>query len=120
MDNYNYDNFPELSVASINCNSLSMSVTSKSNQIKKIYGITKLNKDIIFLSDIRLCNKNLILASNDCSKIFISLFLNLSKCFTIFNSCVSLLLVSVDSGLASIFSDKIFSRFCFSLVSLAC
>ena len=70
MDNYNYDNFPELSVASINCNSLSMSVTSKSNQIKKIYGITKLNKDIIFLSDIRLCNKNLILASNDCSKIF--------------------------------------------------
>ena len=47
-----------------------MSVTSKSNQIKKIYGITKLNKDIIFLSDIRLCNKNLILASNDCSKIF--------------------------------------------------
>ena len=63
-------NFPELSIASINCNSLNMSVTSKINQTKKIYGITKLKTDIIFLSDIRLCNKNLVSASNDLTKIF--------------------------------------------------
>ena len=61
---------PELSVASINCNSLNMSLSSKHNQTKKIYGICKLNTDIIFLSDIRLCNKNLVSASNDCSKAF--------------------------------------------------
>ena len=62
--------FPELSIASINCNSLNMSVSSKHNQIKKIYGITKLKSDIILLSDIRMCNKNLVSASSDCSKIF--------------------------------------------------
>ena len=70
MDQHNYDNFPVLSITSINCNSLNMSVTSKNNQTKKIYGITKLKSDIIFLSDIRLCNKNLMSASNGCSKIF--------------------------------------------------
>ena len=63
-------NFPELSIASVNCNSLNMSVTSKINQTKKIYGITKLKTDLIFLSDIRLCNKNLVSASNDFTKIF--------------------------------------------------
>ena len=62
--------FPELSIASINCNSLNMSVSSKHNQIKKIYGISKLKRDIILLSDIRMCNKNLVSASSDCSKIF--------------------------------------------------
>ena len=63
-------NLPVLTVSSINCNSLNMSVTSKHNQLKKIYGITKLKTDVIFLSDIRLCNRNLVSASNDCSKIF--------------------------------------------------
>ena len=63
-------NLPVLTVSSINCNSLNMSVTSKHNQLKKIYGITKLKTDVIFLSDIRLCNRNLVSASNDCTKIF--------------------------------------------------
>ena len=48
MDQENYDNFPALSITSINCNSLNMSATSKINQTKKIYGITKLKSDIIF------------------------------------------------------------------------
>ena len=48
MDHYNYDNFPVLSITSINCNSLNMSATSKNNQTKKIYGITRLKSDIIF------------------------------------------------------------------------
>ena len=70
VDNFNYADFPELSISSVNCNSLNMSVTSKHNQIKKIYGITKLRTDIILLSDIRLCNRNLVSASNDCTRIF--------------------------------------------------
>ena len=47
------ENFPELSVSSVNCNSLNMSTSSKHNQIKKIYGITKLKSDVILLSDIQ-------------------------------------------------------------------
>ena len=70
IDNIDALTIPELSFASINCNSLNMSLTSKSNQLKKLYGIAKLNKDIIFLSDIRICNQNLVSSSNDCSKIF--------------------------------------------------
>ena len=71
IDNNNdHATFPEISISSINCNSLNMSVTSKKNQTRKIYGITKLKTDIILLSDIRLCNKNLVSASNDCAKIF--------------------------------------------------
>ena len=66
----NFTDFPELTIASVNCNSLNMSVSSKHNQCKKIYGITKLQTDIILLSDIRLCNKNLVSASNDCAKVF--------------------------------------------------
>ena len=70
LENFNYTDFPELSISCINCNSLNMSVSSKHNQIRKIYGITKLKTDIILLSDIRLCNRNLVSASNDCSKTF--------------------------------------------------
>ena len=63
-------NLPELKISSINCNSLNMSVSSKHNQLKKLYGITKLKSDVIMLSDIRMCNRNLVSASNDCSKVF--------------------------------------------------
>jgi hypothetical protein len=48
----------ELTISSINCNSLNMSNSAKWNQSIKIYGIAKLRTDIIFLSDIRLSNKN--------------------------------------------------------------
>ena len=47
-----------------------MSVSSKHNQLKKLYGITKLKSDVIMLSNIRMCNRNLVSASNDCSKVF--------------------------------------------------
>ena len=70
LENFNLTDFPELSISCINCNSLNMSVSSKHNQTRKIYGISKLKTDIIFLSDIRLCNRNLVSASNDCSKTF--------------------------------------------------
>jgi exonuclease III len=56
--------------SSINCNSLNMSSTGKLNQSVKIYAITKLKTDIIFLSDIRLSNRNLISCSNEINKLF--------------------------------------------------
>jgi exonuclease III len=61
-----------LTFSSINCNSLNMSMSSKCNQALKIQGITKLNTDIIFLSDIRLSNKYLVSAANDIEKMFLS------------------------------------------------
>jgi exonuclease III len=47
---------PHISVASINCNSLNMSSLGKDIHLLKIHGIVSLNTDVIFLSDIRLCN----------------------------------------------------------------
>ena len=49
--------FPLINISSVNCNSLNMSSTASNLHIRKIYGIVKLKTDIIFLSDIRLCNK---------------------------------------------------------------
>ena len=60
--------FPELTVSGINCNSLNMSTSSKHNQLRKIYGITKLKTDYIFLSDI--CNRNLVSGIADITKSF--------------------------------------------------
>jgi exonuclease III len=45
-----------LTVSSINCNSLNMSSTGSFNHKLKMYGITKLRTDIIFMCDIRLSN----------------------------------------------------------------
>jgi exonuclease III len=50
------DPVPKLTYASINCNSLNMSSVGNNNHLLKIYGITSLRTDIIFLSDVRLCN----------------------------------------------------------------
>jgi exonuclease III len=50
--------FPKISISSVNCNSLNMSSASSNVHMRKIYGIVKLKTDIIFLSDIRLCNKS--------------------------------------------------------------
>ena len=47
-----------------------MSVTSKQNQIRKIYGIVKLKTDIIFLSDVRICNRNLVNGISDILCVF--------------------------------------------------
>jgi hypothetical protein len=49
--------FPKISIASINCNSLNMASVNKQTRIRKIYGITSLRTDVILLSDIRMCNK---------------------------------------------------------------
>jgi len=45
---------PEITVSAINCNSLNMSTTSSQSHKLKVYGITSLRSDIIFLSDTRL------------------------------------------------------------------
>ena len=50
---------PNITFSSINCNSLNMSNVTGSVQKRKIYGIAKLKTDLIFLSDIRLSNRNL-------------------------------------------------------------
>jgi hypothetical protein len=60
----------EISISSINCNSLNMSNTAKWNQTLKICGISKLKSDIIFLSDIRISNKNLVSSADDIKKLF--------------------------------------------------
>jgi len=52
------EEFPPISVSSINCNSLNMSNLGIINHKLKIYGITRLKSDIILLSDIRL-NSNI-------------------------------------------------------------
>jgi exonuclease III len=65
-------NNEEISVTLLNCNSLNMSASAKWNQTLKICGITKLKSDVIFLSDVRLSNKNLISAGGDISKSFIN------------------------------------------------
>jgi exonuclease III len=49
---------PKLTFATINCNSLNMSSIGNNNHLLKIYGITSLKTDIIFLSDIRMCNSS--------------------------------------------------------------
>ena len=48
--------FPEITMSSINCNSLNMSSMLSFHQRQKIHAISKLNTDIIFLSNIRLGN----------------------------------------------------------------
>jgi exonuclease III len=47
-----------------------MSQSAKWNQTLKICGITKLKSDIIFLSDLRVSNKNLVSAADDLTKMF--------------------------------------------------
>jgi hypothetical protein len=49
---------PELSFSAINCNSLNMGTVTKHARLRKFYGIASLKTDIVFLSDIRMCNKN--------------------------------------------------------------
>ena len=51
-----YPPVPPVSFSTINCNSLNMSSLGMDNHLLKIHGIVSLNSDIIFLSDIRLCN----------------------------------------------------------------
>jgi exonuclease III len=54
-----------LKISSLNCNSLNMSQSARWNQTLKICGVTKLKSDIIFVSDIRVSNKNLVSSEND-------------------------------------------------------
>jgi exonuclease III len=59
-----------LTFHAINCNSLNCSITSKKNQQLKIQGIVSLKSDIIFMSDLRLSNRNLVSCANDLEKVF--------------------------------------------------
>jgi exonuclease III len=47
---------PCISIATINCNSLNVSDLGSMHHLIKMYGIAKLRTDIIFISDVRLCN----------------------------------------------------------------
>jgi len=57
-------------VSTINCNSLNMSNSTNSIQKQKVFGITKLKSDLIFLSDTRLGNRNLTSNVEELKKIF--------------------------------------------------
>jgi exonuclease III len=48
-----------------------MSNSSHANQKIKLYGITKLRTDVIFLSDVRISNKNLVSVKNEVSNVFL-------------------------------------------------
>ncbi len=48
--------FPNISISAINCNSLNMSTVTKHLRIRKFYGIASLKTDIVFMSDLRMCN----------------------------------------------------------------
>ena len=56
----NVASIPAITFSSLNCSSLNMSAHSSSHHKLKLYGITKLKSDFIFLSDIRLGSKSLI------------------------------------------------------------
>jgi hypothetical protein len=60
-----------LTFSAINCNSLNMSAAGKNNQYLKLYGITKLRTDVIFMADIRLKSRNLVSCANDVEQIFL-------------------------------------------------
>jgi hypothetical protein len=62
--------FPRISVASLNCNSLNVSTISSLHHKLKIYGITKLGTDVIFMSDIRVNGKNIPEIENLKKKLF--------------------------------------------------
>ena len=59
-----------LTLASINCNSLNSSSLTSINFKRKIYGVAKIATDIIFISDIRLGNRNLTTNSQEVEKLF--------------------------------------------------
>jgi exonuclease III len=59
-----------LSISCINVNSLNMASANKPAQLKKLYGILKLRSDVIFLSDTRMSNRNLVSSITDVTSIF--------------------------------------------------
>jgi exonuclease III len=67
MSNFSLIN---LTFGTVNCNSLNMSNSAGSIQKRKIFGITKLRCDIIFLSDLRLGNRNLTNNIDELKKFF--------------------------------------------------
>jgi hypothetical protein len=62
----------KLTISTLNCNLLNMSQLAKWNQTLKICGITKLKTDIIFLSDVRISNKNMISSADDLRRCFLN------------------------------------------------
>ena len=50
--------FPDLSFSALNCNSLNMTNSMRKIQKLKLYGVTKLKTDVIFLSDTRISNRS--------------------------------------------------------------
>jgi exonuclease III len=57
-ENFNVRKFvPEISISAVNCNSLNMGTVTRHTRVRKFYGIVSLKTDVIFLSDIRMCNK---------------------------------------------------------------
>jgi hypothetical protein len=66
----NLSNFPKISISSINCNSLNASNLGTLTHKLKIYGITRLQADIITLSDIRLCSSRGVSNASDIAASF--------------------------------------------------
>jgi exonuclease III len=54
-----------ISISSINVNSLNMSHSNQPMQLRKVFGILKLNSDIILIQDVRISNRNLVSCKDD-------------------------------------------------------
>ncbi len=61
---------PCISLATINCNSLNVSDLGSMHHLIKMYGIAKLKTDVIFISDVRLCNAHGVSNSHNISNTF--------------------------------------------------
>jgi exonuclease III len=61
-----------------------MSSSGKLNQYLKLYGIAKLGSDIIFISDTRVCGRNMVSGMDDIKNIFLHNPYGSYECF--FNS----------------------------------
>jgi hypothetical protein len=69
-----------------NCNSLIMTHSTSQNQQIKIDALTGIGADIIFLSDLRLGNKNLSNCSNEISRLFL---VNKNNSYTLYANSTS-------------------------------
>jgi len=49
---------PEITLSTLNCNTLNMATVTKHTRLRKFYGIASLKTDIVMLSDLRMCDRH--------------------------------------------------------------
>jgi exonuclease III len=69
--NMNFEYLKGVTFTAQNCNSLNMTGSTKQNQIIKVEALAGLKSDIIFVSDLRLGNKNTTGSKGEISRMFL-------------------------------------------------